>query len=319
MAMINNNPFKFSSDNKRYHTLSYHLKEKFGEKLYKAVLNAGFTCPNIDGTAGYGGCIYCIDGGSEFTSDNSVSVEEQLNAEIKRIYIKHPDSKIIAYFQSHTNTYASVDCLKKIYEIPLKNGKVAGISIATRADCIEDGVLDYLTQLSEKTYLTVELGLQTIHDETAEIINRCHTYSCFSETYKRLKDRGIRVCVHLIDGLCGETFDMMLETAKTVGELNPDGVKIHLLHIMKGTRLYEMYLKGQIRAMEFDEYVKTVCFQLTYLPPETVIERITGDGSKELLAAPLWSRDKIRVLGSIDKFMADNNLYQGMNLNKFIN
>ena len=299
--------FKYSSDNKRYHTLNYHIKNVFGRRVFKATLDAGFSCPNK------GGCTYCTSGGSEFSPDSKIPVKEQIKLERERIHKKYPDIDIIAYFQANTNTFAPLEKLKQLYEEALSCENVVGLSIATRADCIEDDVLDYLEELSKRTYLTVELGLQTIHDKTAEKINRGHSFECFLKTYKRLKEKNIRVCVHLIDGLPGETFEMMVETAKVIGGLKPDAVKIHLLHIMQGTVMHKQYLNGEVEEMAFDDYITTVCTQLTYLPEETVIERITGDGSKDKLVAPLWSKDKIRVLGTIDKYMADNNIYQGQN------
>ena len=299
------NKFIYSNDNKRYHTLNYHIKSVFGRRIFKASLDGGFTCPNK------GGCTYCVSGGSEFSADSKIPVKEQIRLERERIHKKYENADLIAYFQANTNTYAPLERLKSLYEEALSCENVVGLSVATRADCIEDDVLDYLQELSQRTYFTVELGLQTVFDETAEKINRGHSFECFLNTYKRLKERNIRVCVHLINGLPGETFDMMVETAKVVGELKPDAVKIHLLHIMKGTVIHKQFLNGEFEEMSFEDYVKTVCSQLTYLPPETVIERITGDGSKDKLVAPIWSKDKIRVLGTIDKYMADNDLYQG--------
>ena len=300
------NKFKYSQDNKRYHTLYFHNKAIFGRRIFKAALDGGFSCPNK------GGCTYCISGGSEFSADSRLSVSEQIRFERERIHKKYKGADLIAYFQANTNTFAPLKKLKELYEEALACENVVGLSIATRADCIEDDVLEYLAELSRRTYLTVELGLQTIHDETAEKINRGHSFDCFLKTYKRLKEKNIRVCVHLIDGLPDETFDMMVETAKVVGTLKPDGVKIHLLHIMEGTVMHQQFLWGEVKEMAFDDYIKTVCTQLTYLPEETVIERITGDGSKDKLIAPLWSKDKIKVLGTIDKYMADNDLYQGI-------
>ena len=302
------NNFKFSQDNKRYHTLYFHNKSVFGRRIFKAALDGGFSCPNK------GGCTYCISGGSEFSADSRLSVSEQIRLERERIHKKYENADLIAYFQANTNTYAPLERLKELYEEALSCENVVGISIATRADCIKDDVLEYLAKLSERTYLTVELGLQTIHDKTAKKINRGHSFECFLNTYKKLKEKNIRVCVHLIDGLPGETFEMMVETAKVIGGLKPDGVKIHLLHIMQGTVMHQQFLNGAVKEMAFDDYIRTVCTQLTFLPEETVIERITGDGSKDKLVAPLWSKDKIKVLGTIDKYMADNDLYQGIAL-----
>lgn len=303
--------FIYSIDNKRYHTLNYHLLQKFGKRVFKAVIDAGFTCPNIDGTCGIGGCTYCTSGAAEFTNPSDISVSRQLELEKQRIYKKWGKVPIIAYFQAHTNTYADLPVLKKLYQEALSTKGVIGISIATRPDCLDDEKITYLKELSEKTYLTVELGLQTVFDETAKKINRGYLFETFEKTFNKLKQNGIRVCVHLINGLIGETPQMMLETAKKIGQMKPDAVKIHLLHIMKNAVCENEYLNGKLSPMEMDDYIKTVCEQLRFLPPECVIERITGDGSKENLIAPRWSTNKIAVLGGIDKFMADNNIYQG--------
>lgn len=304
--------FKYTLDNKRYHTLNYHLKKTFGEKVYKAVINAGFTCPNIDGKVGFGGCSYCLSGSGEFTNDSCISITEQLESEYKRISKKHESPKIIAYFQAHTNTYAPVDVLRKKYEEALTFPDVVGLSIATRPDCIDEDVADLLCEFSKKTYLTVELGLQTTNDETAKSFNRGYTYDTFLKSYKLLKERNIRVCVHIINGLLGETKEDMLKTAKIVGKLHPDAVKIHLLHILKGTVYEKEYNFKNLIPMTKDAYVDAVIGQLELLPQETVIERITGDGAKKSLVAPKWSLDKISVLGAIDKEMQLRNTYQGI-------
>ncbi len=302
------NQFKYTLDNKRYHTLNYHNRTVFGEKIYKAVIDAGFSCPNIDGTKNCGGCIYC-DGGSGYFTKPALSVNEQLNAEIERIHRKAPQAKVIAYFQAHSNTYGSVSRLKNIYEPVLENPWLGGISIGTRPDCIDGEILNYLAELAERTNLTVELGLQTVHEKTAEIINRCYSFGDFLETYRLLKSKNIRVCIHIINGLPFETAEMMIETAASVGKLRPDGMKIHSLHVIKGTRLAEML--NEITLLTREQYVETVVSQLEYIPPETVIERITGDCDKTKLIAPLWSADKIAVLGAIDKRLAELDTWQG--------
>ena len=302
------NQFKYTLDNKRYHTLNYHNRTVFGEKIYKAVIDAGFSCPNIDGTKNCGGCIYC-DGGSGYFTKPALSVNEQLNAEIERIHRKAPQAKVIAYFQAHSNTYGSVSRLKNIYEPVLENPWLGGISIGTRPDCIDGEILNYLAELAERTSLTVELGLQTVHEKTAEIINRCYSFGDFLETYRLLKSKNIRVCIHIINGLPFETAEMMIETAASVGKLRPDGMKIHSLHVIKGTRLAEML--NEITLLTREQYVETVVSQLEYIPPETVIERITGDCDKTKLIAPLWSADKIAVLGAIDKRLAELDTWQG--------
>lgn len=245
--MNNTNPFIYSDDNKRYHTLNYYNKSSFNSKVFKAVIDAGFTCPNKDGTKGTGGCIYCMGGSGYFTekSDGEIydSVKRQLAAEKERIYKKHPDSLITAYFQANTNTYAPVATLKEAYTAALDFG-VHGISIGTRADCLPDDVIALLCDINSKTHLTVELGLQTIHDKSAQIINRCYTYDEFLEGYRKLQESGIRTCLHLIDGLPEESLSDMLETAKEVARLHPDAVKIHLLHINHGTALERLFLSG---------------------------------------------------------------------------
>ncbi|MBQ2897218.1 MAG: TIGR01212 family radical SAM protein [Clostridia bacterium] len=303
--------FIYSLDNKRYHTLNYHILQKFGSRVFKAVIDAGFTCPNIDGTLGFGGCTYCTSGAAEFTNPSDVSVSAQIELEKQRIYKKWGRVPVIAYFQAHTNTYADLSKLKRLYEEALSVQGVVGLSIATRPDCLDDEKISYLKELSQKTYLTVELGLQTAFDETAKKINRGYLFDAFEHTFNKLKQNGIRVCVHLINGLIDETPQMMIQTAKTLGKMKPDAVKIHLLHIMKGTVCQKEYEDLKLIPMTIEDYIKTVCEQLRYLPPECVIERITGDGSKENLIAPRWSTNKIAVLGGIDKFMEENNIYQG--------
>lgn len=305
--------FCYTLDNKRYHTLNYHLLKTFGSKVYKAVIDAGFTCPNIDGKCGFGGCAYCSDGAGEFTNDAVFSITEQLRKEAERIAKKHKNPKLIAYFQAHTNTYAPVCVLREKYEEALSFPGVVGLSIATRADCIDEEIADLLYEFSKKTYLTVELGLQTANDKTAKEFNRGYDFSVFLNAYKLLKERNVRVCIHIINGLLGETKEDMLETAKEVAKLKPDAVKIHLLHIVKGTAYEKLYREDKLTPMTKDAYIDVVCRQLELLPPETVIERITGDGGRDTLIAPLWSLDKISVLGAIDKEMAARNTYQGIN------
>lgn len=301
-------PFRFSDDNKRYHTLNFHNRHTYGEKIFKAVIDAGFTCPNIDGTKGRGGCIFCDGGSGYFTADKCISVSEQFRLEKERIYKKYPDSKIIAYFQAHTNTYSDPTTLKNLYGEAIAAGAF-GISVATRADCIDREKAELLSGLSVP--VTVELGLQTVNDNTATKINRCHTYAEFLDAYKLLREYGLRVCVHIINGLPDETEEMMLETAKKLGRLRPDGVKIHLLHVIENTALHSLYNNGEYTPMTKEAYIETVVKQLELLPPETVIERITGDGDKSKLVAPLWSADKISVLGGIDKLQKELDSWQG--------
>ena len=307
------NDFKYSDDIKRYHTWNYYLRKKFGCKVFKVSLNAGFTCPNIDGTKGVGGCTYCSSSGSgDFAGNPEESIIAQFEEVKTRLHQKWKEAKYIAYFQAHTNTYADVLTLKKYFEPVLGQENVVGISIATRADALPEDVLDYLADLNKRTFLIVELGLQSIFDETAERINRCHTYEEFLAGYEALKERGIKVCVHLIDGLPGETKEMMVESAKAVAKLRPEFVKLHLLHILKDTVMAGEYEKGEIIPLTLEEYVDIIISQLEYFSPETVIQRITGDGGRDTLIAPLWSLKKFVVLNEIDKEMIRRNTYQGV-------
>lgn len=298
--------FPYSDDNKRYHTLSFENRRRFGGKVMKAVIDAGFTCPNIDGTRGVGGCAFCDGGSGYFTARGTVT--EQLEREKKRISQKHPDAKIIAYFQAHSNTYAEPTRLRELYAQAVSCG-VCGIAVATRADCLNEEIADLLRALPVP--VTVELGLQTVHDRTAEQMNRGHSYADFAEAYRLLKKKKIRVCVHIINGLPEETDEMMLETAETLGRLRPDGIKLHLLHVIRGTRLAALYEQGGYEPLTKGRYVDLAVRQLELLPPETVIERITGDGDKSKLLAPLWSRDKIAVLGAIDALQRERDSVQG--------
>ncbi len=307
---MKNNPFRFSLDNKRYHTLNYYNKTVFGKKIYKAVLDCGFTCPNIDGKKGTGGCIFC-DGGSGYFTDGSITAAEQLEAEKKRIFSKYGNVPLIAYFQANTNTYAPAEILRRLYFSVLEIPEICGISIGTRADCLPDDVLDLLSELNEKTILTVELGMQTVHEKTIEKINRCCTHDEFLDGYFRLKRRNIRTCLHIINGLPEESPEMMTETARQTALLRPDAVKLQMLHVIKGTQLEDLYNQNRMHILTKDEYIDITVRQLEVLPPETVIERITGDGDKSKLIAPLWSADKISVLGAIDKRLAEFDSWQG--------
>lgn len=305
------NKFKYSDDNKRYHTWNYHLHHKFGCKVFKVALNGGFTCPNIDGSKGRGGCIYCSGGSGDFAGNPTHNILTQFDEVKAKMHQKWKEAKYIPYFQAHTNTYAPANILRERFEPVLAQENVVGISIATRADCLADDVLDYLSELRKRTYLIVELGLQTIFDKTGEKINRCHTYADFLEGYEKLRSRGISVCVHLIDGLPGETKEMMLESAKAVAALKPHCVKLHLLHVLKGTRLADMYANGEFPLMTLEDYVETIVNQLEVFPEETVIQRLTGDGGRGILIGPLWSLKKFVVLNEIDKLMIKRDTYQG--------
>ena len=304
--------FKYSNDNKRYHTWNYHLREKFGSKVFKVSLNGGFSCPNKDGTKGHGGCSYCSSSGSgDFAGMPQLSVTEQFESVKTQLHKKWKEAKYIPYFQANTNTYAPLDVLKAKYEEALSQENVVGMSIATRADCLSDEVIDYLEDISKRTYLIVELGLQTIFDETGERINRGHTYAEFLEGYNKLKDRNINVCVHLINGLPGETKEMMIQSAKAVALLEPHCVKLHLLHILKNTKIADEYANGEFELMSLEDYVDVIVSQLEYFSEETIIQRLTGDGGRESLIGPLWSLKKFVVLNEIDKEMIRRNTYQG--------
>lgn len=311
------NAFIYSNDNKRYHTWNYHLQTMFGEKVFKVALNAGFTCPNIDGTKGTGGCIYCSASGSgDFAGDPAASILAQFDAVKRKLHEKWPQAKYIAYFQAHTNTYAPAAVLRQKFEPVLAQEHVVGLSIATRADALPGDVLDYLAELNQRTYLIVELGLQSVFDETGARINRCHTYAEFLAGYEALTRRGIRVCVHLINGLPGENPEMMLESARQVARLQPHCVKLHLLHVLKGTTLAEQYAQGMFCTLSLEEYVDIIIRQLEVFPPETIFQRLTGDGGRDSLIAPLWSLKKFVVLNEIDKEMVRRDTYQGAQYQK---
>ena len=302
-------------DNKRYYTLNCFYKNKFNSKVCKISLNANFSCPNKDGKVGTGGCIFCSKLGSgDFAGDAKLDLVSQFNEVKKVMQHKWPDAKFIGYFQANTNTYASVDILKKYYETILELDNVIGLNIATRPDAISDEVLDYLTELNKKTYLTIELGLQSIHDKTLKYINRGHDLKCFYDCFKKLKDRNINVVVHIINGLPYETKDMMIETVKYLNNIGIDGIKIHMLHILKDTKLEELYNKEKFHILTKEEYIDIVINQLEYLNPNIVIHRITGDPRVDDLVEPKWLVKKFCVLNDIDKEMVRRETYQGKKL-----
>lgn len=305
--------FLYSLDNKRYHTLNYYYKKKFGMKVVKISLNGGFTCPNIDGTKGFGGCIYCSKTGSgEFGGDIHDDLVTQFNKIKKVMDHKWPNSKYIAYFQARTNTYAPVEVLREKYEKVLKLPNVIGLTIATRCDAISEEVLDYLDELNKRTNLTIELGLQTIHEKTAKIINRCHTLEEFDEMVNKLRERKIEVVVHIINGLPYETEKMMLETVGHVNKLDIQGIKIHMLNIVKDTKLHELYMNKPFDMLKRDEYIDIVIKQLELLRKEIVIHRITADPDPDNLVEPKWLLAKRTLINDIDKEMVKRNTYQGI-------
>ena len=307
-----NNIFKYSDNNKRYHTLDYFYKHKFNSKVFKVSLNAGLSCPNINGTVGKGGCIYCSNSGSgEFSGNKNDNIITQFN-EIKKMMLKKwPNAKYIGYFQAHTNTYAPVETLKKLYEPILQQENVVGLNIATRPDAISDECLKYLEELNKKTYLTIELGLQTIHKKTTKIINRCHTLECFENMVKKLRKKNINVVVHIINGLPYETKEDMIKTAKYLNKLDIQGIKIHMLSVIKNTKLEKLYQLKPFHILTEEEYIDIVINQLENLRPEIVINRITGDPKLDDLIQPTWLVKKFCVLNNIDKEMVKRNTYQG--------
>ena len=306
--------FKYTLDNKRYHTLNYFYKNKFGIKVFKLSLNGGFSCPNLDGTIGFGGCIYCSKTGSgEFGGNRFKSLTEQVEDMKKVVNKKNIPCKYIGYFQARTNTYADVDTLKKKYEEVLSCKDIIGLNIATRCDAISDECLDYLTELNKKTFLTIELGLQTIHEKTSKLINRCHTLKQFDEMVSKLRERHINVVVHIINGLPYENEAMMLETAKHLNSLDIQGIKIHMLHIIKDTEMANLFLKEKFHVLSKDEYIDIVIKQLELLDPKIIINRITSDPDKDSLLEPTWLLEKCQLLNDIDKEMKKRNTYQGIN------
>ncbi len=304
--------FKYSDSNKRYYTLDYYYKHKYGCKIAKISLNMGLTCPNKDGKVGYGGCIYCSKLGSgEYAGDKNKPLKEQFD-EVKNVMIKKwPSAKFIAYFQANTNTYAPIEKLKKAWEEVLTYDNVVGINISTRPDAIEKECYDYLEELNKKTDLVVELGLQTIHDKTSKFINRCHDLNSFEIALNELNKRGIKVLVHVIFSLPYETKDMMLDTIKYLSNKNIWGIKIHMLHILKGTLLAKIYEQEKFPILTKDEYVQIVCDSLELLPENIVINRLTGDPKVDDLIEPFWLVKKFCVLNDIDKEMARRDSYQG--------
>lgn len=309
--MKKQNDFPYSDSNKRYHTYDYAMRKRFGKKMARVCLDAGMGCPNLDGKKGSGGCIYCLNGSKAPEGDAKLSITEQLHQGMALMQKKWPQAGFIAYFQAHTNTYAPLEHLKILYEEALSVKGVEGIVIATRPDCLSDKACDLLEYFSKQTYLTVELGLQTVHDTTGVLINRCHTWADFLSGYNKLRTRGILTGIHLIDGLPGESLDMMIESARKIGSLHPHLIKLHLLYVEKGTVLSDWYMDGKYIPMERDIFIQTVCSQLELFSAETIIGRLTGDGEAQSLIAPQWSRKKLCILNDIDKEFVRRDSWQG--------
>lgn len=296
----------------RYYSLSRHLKEEFDKPVVKICVDAGFTCPNRDGTRGFGGCIYCNDIGSGAPYiDRNTGVIKQVQGRYRQISRTGKKPGILVYFQAFSNTYSSAEHLEKLYNYVLEIPEVIGISIGTRPDCISDEILDLISLLSEKTYLWLEYGLESIHDKTLKSMNRGHTFSEFAETYNETRKRNIKICLHVIAGLPGESRGDILDTAKECARLEPDGMKIHSLYIEKGTRLYERYLKMPWRILSIDEYIDLAAEFLEYLPGKTVIHRLVGEAIPDRLFEPGWSAEKNRVLQGINKRLEEKDSRQG--------
>ncbi|MBZ4683653.1 MAG: uncharacterized protein PWP46_587 [Fusobacteriaceae bacterium] len=297
---------------KRYNNLNYEFKKTFGEKIYKVSLNAGLSCPNRDGTISYGGCIFCSEEGSgEHAGNRFDSITEQINKQIELIKNKHNSNKVIAYFQSFTNTYGDINYLRKIFYEAINHENVVGLAIATRPDCINNDIINLLNELNKKTYLWIELGLQTIHEKTAKLINRGYSLNVFEETFYKLKINNIKTVIHIITGLPYESKEEYFESIKYINKIKPWGIKIHLLYIIKNTPLFYLYLKQKFHIFSEEEYIKLICDTIKILDKNIVIHRITGDGDKETLFEPKWSLNKRRVLNEIQKKLKSENILQG--------
>ena len=299
-------------EEKRYNQYSAHLKKKFGAKVYKITLDAGFSCPNRDGTISHGGCIFCDEGGSfSQAHSNLLSIKEQVETGIETLKNRFKAEKFMSYFQAYSNTYKPVNELEKIYNSALGHKDVVGLSIGTRPDCVDDEKLNLISTYKDNYYTWIEYGLQSIHDKTLQKINRGHNFDCFLKAYEKTKERGINVCAHVIFGLW-ETHEEIMQTAQKLAELKVDGVKIHMLCALENTKLADMYKNGEIDFMSEDDYVHTVCDFLEYLPKETTIHRLAGNGLKKNLIAPRWLGAKLDCLNKIDRELVKRNSYQGM-------
>lgn len=304
-----------SWNGKPYCSLDYMLRERFGEKVYKVTLNGGMSCPNRDGTLGTRGCIFCSEGGSgDFAADVSLSVTEQIESQIALLSGKRPIQKYIAYFQAYTNTYAPVEYLRKIFKEAMSHPRIVALSVGTRPDCLGEEVLDLLEELNRIKPVWIELGLQTIHEKTAQYIRRGYRLSCFDQALENLRKRNIEVIVHTILGLPGESREEILETMRYLNKKDIQGIKLQLLHVLKGTDLAYDYLAGRFQVYEREEYLDLLIECLENLDPEIVIHRITGDGPKDLLIAPLWASRKREVLNLLHHQMKEQNSYQGKSL-----
>ena len=297
---------------RKIYMLNDFLKEKFNEKIYKVSLDGGFTCPNRDGKVSRGGCIFCSENGSgDFTATKLKSIHAQIEEQIDLVSKKYKGDKYIAYFQNFTNTYAEVSYLRKIYEEALSHEKIVGLAIATRPDCLEDDVLELLAELNKKTFLWVELGLQTLNDDVAKYFNRAYETEIYKEASEKLNRLNIKFVTHIIIGLPKEEEDDYLKTAIFAQNCGTWGIKLHLMYVVKNTPLEKLYLNGDLKVNTKEEYVEKVVNVLENISSEIVVHRLTGDGDRETLVAPLWSIKKIDVLNSIHKELKRRNTYQG--------
>lgn len=299
-----------------FYSANEYYKSRFGGKVYKISLNAGTSCPNRDGKLSTDGCIFCSESGSgDFSPESTLSVDEQIETAVLRVRDKFRENRFIAYFQSFTNTYAPVEYLDRIFTQALNNNKIVALSIATRPDCLGDDIMSLLKKLDSVKPVFVELGLQTVHKSTADFINRCYELSVFDEAVQKLKAADINVIVHVILGLPFENEEMMYQTVSYVGKSGADGIKLQLLHVLKNTRLADIYQSGAFEVLTLEKYTDVVCNCVELIPRHMVIHRLTGDGAKRLLIAPKWSGNKKLVLNTINKAMRDRNIIQG---SKFI-
>ncbi|WP_297420372.1 TIGR01212 family radical SAM protein [Clostridium sp.] len=297
---------------KRYHSLNYFLRNKFGEKVFKISLDGGFSCPNRDGKISRGGCLFCSERGSgDYAGNRAVPIEKQFNQIKDMMAQKWKSGKYIAYFQAYTNTYAPIYELRKKYEEALDQEGVVAIAIATRPDCLDEEVLELLEEINGRVYLWIELGLQTCNDETARVINRGYKLEVFEEAMKKLKERNIDVVVHDILGLPGETKEDMLNSINYIAHSGAKGIKLHLLHLMKHTPMVKLYEDGKLEFLSQEDYIELITKGIALLPEEMVVHRLTGDAPRDLLIGPMWSLKKWEVLNSIDKALEDNDLWQG--------
>ncbi|CAM3679274.1 TIGR01212 family radical SAM protein [Erysipelothrix urinaevulpis] len=309
--MIKSNPFPFSNDNKRYKTYNYFVRETYKNKTFKISIDAGFTCPNRDGTSGYGGCVFCSARGSGDMIPDTENIELQIQEGHRIMSQKWPNAEKIAYFQAYTNTHAPLEDLKKLYDPFFEDDRFVGIDIATRSDCLDDEKIAYFEAMSHKKDLTIEIGLQSIHKSTGLWMNRGHDLDSVTDILLKLKKAKIRTCIHIINGFPVEDKAMMLETIDYVAKIKPDMVKIHMLHLLRGTKLGNQYIKEPFDMLSKDEYIDLVVDQIERLPPEVTIARLTGDGLSDDLLAPLWTQKKTIVLNDIDKLMVKRNTWQG--------